>query len=275
MRRDLIDDGLFTPEIKTHSVEKIVRHDYYAHLFAEGMKNKWPQRAYLGLYSGSGRGQLPSGEIVETTAMGALREPFTHYIFVDNDERCIEALRARAAPISAGRPIALIQKDVNEAVPKIQQAMPTYSRERGLLSLCFVDPFDASLEHATLADLAKRFRMDFLILLALSMDARRNFRKYYEDPTDNRIARLIDAPNWREEKKRTNEPVISFLVRKFNEAMVRIGYEPAQPLHHHPVKVTRMGVLLYYLVLYSKSKRGQEFWEKTLGATDPQTSLPI
>jgi three-Cys-motif partner protein len=275
MERTLPDDGLHTPAIKAHSVEKILRHDMYAHLFTTGMKNKWPQRAYIGLYSGAGRARLPSGEIVETTAMGALREDFTHYVFVDSDERCIKSLQTRARPLAAGRPIRFIHEDVNRAVPAIHRALPSYSRERGLLSLCFVDPFDASLQHATLADLASRFRIDFLILLALSMDARRNFRKYYQDTTDDRIAKLIDAPDWREELDGSGEAVIPFLVRKFNEAMVRVGYEPALPLHHHPVRVSRMGVLLYYLVLYSKSKVGQQFWEKALGAADPQGALGI
>lgn len=48
-------------------------HDYVL-LFSTAMKNKWPQRAYLGLYSGAGRARVAeTDEIVETTVMSAFR----------------------------------------------------------------------------------------------------------------------------------------------------------------------------------------------------------
>ena len=96
--RALEDDGLYTPTVKEHSRRKIRLHDYYVSLFSTGMKKKWPQRAYLGLYSGAGRACVAeTGEIVPTTALSAvqIRDPFTKYIFVDDDRRCIEALEAR------------------------------------------------------------------------------------------------------------------------------------------------------------------------------------
>src|SRR4029077_4567853 len=78
--RNLPDDELYLPSIKEHSLEKIRRHNYYARMFATSMKNKWPQRAYVGLYSGAGRARIEgTGEIIETTALSALRlaDPFT------------------------------------------------------------------------------------------------------------------------------------------------------------------------------------------------------
>lgn len=141
--RDLEDDGFYTPEIKRHSLEKIRLHNYYVALFTTSMKDRWPQRAYLGLYSGPGRARLSgTGEIVETTALSALRAdyPFTKYIFVDNDPRCVEALNGRIAALSAGHDVTIIERDVNEAVPDILQAMPRFSSDHGLLSFCFIDP---------------------------------------------------------------------------------------------------------------------------------------
>ena len=70
---DLEDDGLYTPTIRPHSVEKIRIHNYYLDLFTTSMKAHWPQRAYLGLYSGPGRACIEgTSEIIETTAMAAL-----------------------------------------------------------------------------------------------------------------------------------------------------------------------------------------------------------
>jgi hypothetical protein len=77
--RGLEDDGLYTPSVKRHSLRKIEVHNYYVSLFSTAMKTKWPQRAYLGLYSGAGRARVAeTDEIVETTVMSAfrVRDPF-------------------------------------------------------------------------------------------------------------------------------------------------------------------------------------------------------
>lgn len=86
-------------------------------------------------------------EVVETTAMSACRlpDPFTKYIFVDHDERCTEALTARIV-----------------------------TREQGLISFAFVDPFAANLKFQTIRALSS-YKIDFLILLMLGRDARTNF----------------------------------------------------------------------------------------------------
>ena len=126
----LEDDGLYTPKIKPHSVEKIRVHNYYLALFTTSMKVRWPQRAYLGLYSGPGRARIEgTGEIIETTAMSAFRprHPFTNYIFVDSDPRCIEALKGRIGALPGEHDVTLIEADVCDAVPRIIKAMPSWS----------------------------------------------------------------------------------------------------------------------------------------------------
>lgn len=244
--RGLEDDGLYTPMIKAHSLEKIRRHNLYAHMFSTSMKNRWPQRAYLGLYSGAGRAKVEeTGEIAETTAMSVfrLRNPFTKYIFVDNDPRCIEALTLRVEALGGEHEVSFFVGDVNSLLGSIQAALPKFEKDRGLLSFCFVDPFAANLKFQTIRALG-RYRMDFLILLALGVDVRRNFKRYYVDLSDHRIADLIDSPGWRAEYASVRgESVVRFVLRKFDEAMIGLGYQPARPSHLHPVKVRGTGVI--------------------------------
>lgn len=131
------------------------------------MKKKWPQRAYVGLYSGAGRARVEgSREIIETTAMSVFRlpDPFTKYVFVDNDERCTSALAARIGVLPANHDVTIIRKSVNDAVADIRSSLPPFSSSHGLLSFCFVDPFAADLRFETLRALGN-LRMDFLILL--------------------------------------------------------------------------------------------------------------
>jgi len=263
-RRGLEDDGFYTPSIKPHSIEKIRVHNYYVSLFTTSMKDHWPQRAYVGLYSGPGRAQVDStGEIIETTAMSAFRPkyPFTKYIFVDNDKRCVDALDGRISALEHDLDVGLIHADVETATPKIIEAMPSFRPGNGLLSVCFIDPFSAALDFEVIRLLGTRYRMDFLILLMLGRDVRTNFRRYLEDPYDSRIASLIDDPNWRDEWRGLglrNRDLVRFLLRKFDTAMTRLGYEAARPGDAHPVRIMGKNVFLYSLVLYSSGPRNQE-----------------
>ena len=165
-----------------------------------------------------------TGKIVATTAISALQvpDPFTKYIFVDNNPDCIAALEARISALGGDYDVSFINKDVSEAVPAIIKKMPLFSKDRGLLSFCFVDPFSAELDFSVLKQLGGKYKMDFLVLLMLGRDVRTNFRRYLEDENDARIAKLIDDENWRDEWAargyRANN-VIRFMLDKFNGAM--------------------------------------------------------
>lgn len=275
MERNLEDDGLFIPPIKAHSLGKIIRHDSYARAFSTAAKTKWPQRAYIGLYSGSGRARIEtSGEIIETTPMGAIRVPdrFTHYVFVGRDEQSTNALKQRIATIDRSIDAKVLTGDVNDMVPRIKAELPNFSRAQGLLSLCFVDPFAANLKFATLRSLA-HYWMDFLVILMLGRDVRTNFKKYYEDETDIRIAELIDCEDWRDQFQATGGSVVKFTLRKFDEAMKGLDYLPCTDDLVHQVKFTGKNVFLYSLVLYSRSGLGQKLWRGTLRSSDPQLGL--
>jgi three-Cys-motif partner protein len=127
------DDGLYLPEIRPHSLGKIRRHNYYAALFAKAMAGKFTHLPYIGLYAGAGRARLKgTGQIVETSAMAVFRQevPFTRYVFVDSDPRCISALDARIRALGGHFDVTLIEKPVNDAVPDIMAALPDLPRAR-------------------------------------------------------------------------------------------------------------------------------------------------
>ena len=278
MLRALSDDGFYLPTIKEHSLEKIIRHDYFADLFSTGMKSSWQQRAYIGLYSGAGRARIENtGEIIETTAMSVfrLRTPFTKYIFVDENEQCTTALDARIRGLPFAFDASVLTGDVNAMVPRIKSALPRFSRLNRLLSFCFVDPFAANLKFSTIRELAA-FRTDFLLLLMVGRDARANFRFYFENEESSRIAELIDCANWREEYRRAEDKnIVRFLLGKFDAAMQRIGYRGASDADYHNVNVTGKGVMQYILVLYSKHALGQKYWGAALSGTTPQLGFDL
>jgi three-Cys-motif partner protein len=229
------------------------------------MRQKWPQLAYIGLYSGAGRASIEGADrIVETSALSVLRLPnaFTHHVFVDNNPDCISALDQRSRAVAPTATVSLISKDVNESVPAVRAALPSWSRTKGLLSFCFVDPFDTTLKFDTIRGLSD-LRIDFMVLLMLGNDARRNFDRYFRDPNSTRIADLTDCPSWRDEYKNDGRS-LRFVLRKFDEAMQRVGYPGSTRDDLFPVYATGTKVLLYMLACYSKSPAGRTLWQNTL-----------
>lgn len=275
------DDGHYLPEIGAHSLEKIRRHNYYATLFATAMAKKWTHRVYIGLYSGAGRARVKgTDEVVETSALAVLRQtiPFTKYIFVDSDPRCIEALESRIEALGRDLDVTLIQRPVIESIPDITEAMPRFDRAagEGLLALCFVDPFRVDLDFDVIRRLS-RYWIDFLVMLPLGFDLRRNLRRYMHEQ-DDRVGRLIDARDWRDEWRQRRDPdryFVRFVLEKFDQAMERLDFRRREMKDTVSVRVTGMGVYLYSLALYTRHPLGEQFWKTTIAGTSPQMDLGL
>jgi three-Cys-motif partner protein len=271
------EDHLYLPEIKRHSLEKIEVHNRYAALFAKAMRGRWRHLVYVGLYAGAGRARvLPTNEVVETSALSVLRQssPFTKYIFVESDGHCAHALRRRATAANPGADVSVVSRDVNASTTEVLRLMPRYSPSEGVLSFCFVDPFDLQLRFETIRAFS-HLRMDFLILLMVGVDARRNFRRYLSDGTSTRIADFFDAPSWRSEYQQSGDRnIIRFLARKFDEAMTRLSYL-SQPAERHGVNAYGTGVLQYVLAFYSKDQLGLKFWREVRSGASSQLGFDL
>ena len=87
--------------------------------------------------------------------------PFGYLVFVDNEPRCISALETRVDRLGGDYKVSYIERDVSQAIPDIMAAMPSYSKEKGLLSFCFVDPFSAELDFEVFRRLAAGTRWIF------------------------------------------------------------------------------------------------------------------
>ena len=269
-------DGLYTPEIKRHSLEKIRLHNRYAAIFATAMRPQWKQLAYIGLYSGAGHANVAgTSDVVETSALSVLRQqvPFTDYIYVDRELSCVEALRTRAEPLRQSANVTILHADVNTSAAAVRAALPRFSKNNGLLSFCFVDPFDLQLQFETIRALGD-LRMDFLVLLMLGVDARRNIDQYRRAESPDRIGQLIDCPDWRT-KYPSNRKIVTNLLGEFDQAMQRLKYLSASDDDVHYIKIPGMGVMLYVLAFYSKSRLGKKFWRETRSSLNPQLGLNL
>jgi three-Cys-motif partner protein len=274
------DDGLPIPEVGAWALEKYRRVWYYDQIFSTGMKAKWDQRVYIDLFSGAGLARVRgSGEIVAGSPILSLRvkDPFTKYIFCEEQADLLDALRTRVEQEAPEANVDYVLGDVNQVVDKVVEKIPSFGQGNTQLSFCFVDPFSVNLSFETIQALGGPRNMDFLILLALGMDANRNLGVYL-DESHGRIERFLGDPEWREkwqEAESSGFSFIYFLALRYIEAMRTLGYVETTPDQMHAVRSETKNLGLYYLAFFSKAKLGGRFWKEVLHYSDDQLGLEI
>ncbi|MDR3754089.1 MAG: three-Cys-motif partner protein TcmP [Terracidiphilus sp.] len=196
------NDGLVCGEVGRWAETKHRLISLYDELFATGMKNKWEQRVYIDLYGGSGHSQIRGTEIrIKGSPVLALTLPcpFDKYIFCEESEPLRSALKIRGERIAPHADITYIPGSCDDKIEEILRAIPRASASNRVLSLCLVDPFDFGIKFETIRKLSSGF-VDFLVLLAVGMDANRNY-DHYVDGDHPKIDQALGNKDWRERWK--------------------------------------------------------------------------
>lgn len=275
---DVQDDGLYMGEdVGKWAEDKHALVSYYAKLFATGMKDKWDERIYIELYAGSGHSKIRNtSRIIAGSPLQALtlEYPFDKYIFCETNPDALDALRTRVEKIAPSAKVAYVRGDCNKRVEDILSEISPHSSTHRVLSLCFVDPYDIGIKFETLHRLSGRF-VDFLVLLALYMDANRNYENYIKEEAV-KIDEFLGSPTWRKEWKgsqRDGTPFPQFLAEEFSKSMETLRYRPQPFYKMKPIKIAEMNVALYRLALFSRSAVAYTFWDQVLKYSTPQTTF--
>lgn len=270
-----IDDGLETPEVGAWAEDKYRIVSLYATLFSSGMKNKWDTRVYVDLYSGAGHVRVKDTQrLLFGSPLLAIQvqDPFEKYVFCEEDPVRMKALATRTKRLAPQTDVCFIEGNCDDHVRDILNAIPRPSRERTVLNLCFVDPFDLGIRFETLAALADRFT-DFLVLLALHMDANRNY-EHYVDEKSTKVALFLGDSRWREQWKSAQMTAMSFpmfLADAFAARMESLGYLP--PPRMKVIRLSEKNVPLYHLAIFSRNARAYEFWGEVMKYSTDQLGL--
>lgn len=242
------------------------------------MKHRWGVRVYIDLFCGPGRARIRrTRRIVETSPLIALRvlDPFDKYIFCDKNQDSIAALRQRVERDFPAVDAAYFVGDCNDLIDEIVQDIPTASRSRTVLSFCFIDPYGIKpLKFDTIRVLSQ-FRMDFLILLALAMDANR-FESLYVRETSHVVDDFLGRTDWRTRWVKTKARRISFrqfLARECADQMATLGYLQTGLERMIELRSDENNLPLYHLAFFSKHKLGYKFWDQVLKYGTDQLSL--
>ncbi len=261
------DDGLVCPQVGSWAETKYRLIALYDELFATGMKDKWRNRVYVDLYSGAGLARIQNTSIVlKGSPILALtvQHPFDKYIFCEESPELLSALRTRSKRIAPTADIEYVEGDCDGKIGEICAAIPKASASNKVLSLCCVDPFDFGIRFETLRRLSA-FYIDFLVLLAVGMDANRNY-DHYVDGNSDKIDVALGNTEWRHRWKThvSRSDFRPFLAREFATSMESLGYLP-QELHQMVlVRSDEKNLPLYYIALFSRSKIAYGFWKDVL-----------
>jgi len=266
------DDGLLIPDVGPWTEDKFDLIRLYCHLFSSAMKNKWT-RVYVDLYAGSGlcrikgRGPVLLGSPLIALAVDA---PFDHYIFCEDRPERFQALKARVESNYSRHSVRLVPGRFEDHIHEICSEIP-----RNSLALCFVDPFDCDFDIHNLQTISKAAKgVDFLCLLALQMDAKRNIQHYLQP--ESKIDRMLGNTTWRhrwQSRPNPNDDLAKFLAEEFATSMEGMGYLKT-PIHQmREVRTHDKNVPLYYLALFSKHQTAFKLWEQVLKYSTPQRNL--
>ena len=266
---EVTDDELYVSKdgVGAWSLEKYRLVAYYQEIMSVGMLGKW-KTAYVELFSGPGRVRLrKNNALIESSPILSLDlvHPFDRYIYCDADARVIDALGKRIKVKRPSANVEIITGDVNASVGAVVNAIP-----KRHLSLCFLDPYDLGLHFATVKTLAReRPPIDFIILLALVMDAKRNL-SYYFDPGSSKVELFLGDPDWRavwirfvrKSGETENGAFVRFLAEKYVEQMRALGYPGTELTDLAPIKSDERNIPYYYLAYFSADKVGLKFWRQ-------------
>ena len=186
----------------------------------------------------------------------------------------LAALQARTKRTAPNVDVEYVAGDCHAEIDQICALIPRPSPGNTVLSLCLVDPSSSALSSEDLLGLSSFF-VDFLVLLAVGMDANRNY-DHYVDGNSPKIDEALGNTDWRErwrEQGAHRKEFRSFLASEFGKSMESLGY-----LHQesHQMKLVRSddkNLPLYYLALFSRHDTAYKFWKDVRKYSTDQSSF--
>jgi three-Cys-motif partner protein len=272
------EDGLPIPEVGAWAEDKHRLVSLYSTLFSSGMKGKWDKRIYVELYAGAGYSRIRgSSNLIAGSPIRALTvtDPFDKYVFCEEVPEKLAALKVRAMRHCPTANVEYVDGDCNLRVGKVIAAIPLGSKENTVLTLCFADPFDIGLKFATIRELANARYIDFLITLALGMDANRNYEHYVKEDA-LRIDEFLGSNSWRQRWATAQWDAVKFtrfLAEEFSTSMATLDYIPPPFYTMKEVRSHEKNLPLYHLALFSRNDRAYKFWDQVLKYSTDQRSL--
>lgn len=254
---ELEDDKLVIPDIGWWAKKKYHFLENYLKIVSKAMKDKWPHRQYLDLFSGAGIARIKgTGELVMTSSLiaASVDNQFSFLHLCERDQENCIALESRLRRYSPECKFKIYQGDANDCIDQVMDGIP----KRNCLAVAFVDPFGLHFDYETARKLSTR-KVDLIVLLADNMDAMRNWKKYYESNPESNLDRFIGESGWRDA---FNNSPTERLPEKFRlryiEQLKKLGYQ-----FFETTQVQNTSNRDIYTLLYAtEHPLGLKFWDE-------------
>jgi three-Cys-motif partner protein len=273
------DDGLLVRGVKPHSAEKSTLVSRGIDTVSSAMSGQWfavkHGVQYVELYSGPGRlldestGKEQPGSPLRALSV---RKPFTHYVFSDFSQECVDALSAR---VGTRADVEIVRGDAND--PDHLERVAGLLNVRALV-IAYLDPArPQDLRWRTVEYLATKFKyIDLIINLPVNSLMRAILGAYRAGGRGPGAAgRFLNhsAPHelLQPNADQPSTPAtIEAIRRHYDEQLMALGFKkPARRTINFPAENP-----YYDVLLVSRHDRGLELWNRTNPVpVDPQLSL--
>jgi len=248
-----------------------IKLDYlarYINVFETAMRGKWSIRNYIDLMAGPGKNRIRETDAVLLgSPLLALttKYAFTGYFFADLSDENTTALDKRCSASPFYDRVHIHPCDCNEIVREIVAQLKR--DDRNSLNLAFLDPEGFELEWQTIAQLATVRRMDLIINYPQG-GLNRQMALSFQSNEETIVDRFFGDPEWRTIfAKHPNKEnfVHRELMDHYKQKLQRLGYPDVRrddETGDEPLIRNSKNAPLYRLLFASKSKLGNDFWQK-------------
>jgi three-Cys-motif partner protein len=252
------DDGWDVRGVGRWVDRKTAVVDSLARMFATGMKNAWPRRAYVELFAGPGRSwDRDKGRYVAGSAVRALDFEFTDYVFVDRDPRATSALLGRITSHPRGSLAHVLTGDCNLLVDEVRGLLPASA-----LTLAFVDPTAWEISFDTVARLVAGRKVDLL----LTFHAFKLVRIAHLNQVDH-VNAFFGTEEWLPIVRQPSRyRIVEDLAALYNRQLAELGF--LQSYQYRVPFRNAKNSSLYQLVGFSRDPMGVKFWAQASRASE-------
>jgi three-Cys-motif partner protein len=233
------DDGLPARVVGPWVDRKAYYVDRYARMFATGMKNRWPRRAYVELFAGPGQSWESEGDrFVAGSPIRSLERDFTDRTFVEMNPIAAAALTERLR--AAGRAATVLIGDCNGEIGRVVDSIPA-----GALTLAFVDPTNWQVRFETIVTLVTTRKVDLLVTFMYGS------MKRVAKGNPPALTAFFGTPDWKAQLGQPRWAVLDGLASLYNSQLEPYGYLPSYT--RRIIVPNTKNVPMYALILFSRS----------------------
>lgn len=252
-------DGELVREVGAWSEEKLFYVERYVDIFTEGMKNRWPRRVYIDLFSGPGKCVIEgTSREIPGSPLIALKYGFTDALLNDKDPRATASLKRRTAEFPAIKSLVTTE-DCNTAARMAPSALQL--DQPGTLALAVVDPTAFQISLASLEELTRGRRVDLIVTLMTGY-----LKRFLAEPAFPKdLDSFFGGPDWQglvDLRRSGGKITFGALLDLYASKLRAIGYAYVD----HDINLLNSNEqTIYHLVFASKNDRGLDFFRKISG----------